>query len=143
MRCIPVSNFWPKACEKLSAKLIICGILSIHFWVLPLTKYMSAHICVCVCINVCIYVCRVDLSTSLHKIPQSEAELQTAGRWVVGSTGYHNKAYNTLHYTNANTIEGYLCVCVCVCTCCCSLCVVCARLCFNYAICLDAWVDLA
>jgi len=69
---------------------------------------------VCVCIYVCIYVCRVDLSTSLHKIPQSEAELQTAGRWVVGSTGYHNKAYNTLHYTNANTIEGYLCVCVSV-----------------------------
>lgn len=42
--------------QKLLAKLIICGILSIHFWVLP--KQIQARVClrVCVCGFICLCV---------------------------------------------------------------------------------------
>lgn len=112
--------------QKLSAKLIICGILSIHFWVLP--RQIQARVCLSVWayMSVCVCVCEWDLSTSLHKIPQSVGRgcrrQQVAGSLglLLGSTGNHNKAYNTLHYTNANTIAVCLRICICVCL---SLCV--------------------
>lgn len=120
------------------------------------SKYKRVCVCLCVCVGlyVSVCVCEWDLSTSLHKIPQSVGRgcrrQQVAGSLglLLGSTGNHNKAYNTLHYTNANTIAVCLRICICVCL---SLCVcVCVFACcalgavssvsvclsFNYAICL-------